>query len=413
MPVPVQVWAPVIERSPADAVLARDLQRAQAAWAGEDHVWLQPAAMLAGAPGVTGWYTVEQGVRIGACLLPAEHLNAITLYHVDDLRHLYPLLGQPEAAQATLPEGLFRHWLNVQPAVVGAPAYFDWLFPRVVAGRVELRPTRVQTAAGPGGLVVTRTEEQEGERVGLTWPLPASHAPTALSPEVEHPAMYGPLPREHVQWDGEKVDGVRTEHHPGRVASPLWFRWPDPLGCLFPLGGGIDLLAHHNFMRQCIARAATGSRSKAERAAEGWVQKLSGEAESTLEKAWLLPRLMVDVQAALSDVAGRFGLAAAALPALAATPVFQELMATPLKVRRVHGWLGYFWWELLQDLRDDMTLRACERCGQIIRGGGPDRRSCTREEHPACGRERTTHQRKTRARQRSGAPRSRTQTDNA
>src|SRR2546425_13318951 len=38
-------------------------------------------------------------------------------------------------------------------------------------------------------------------------------------------------------------------------------------------------------------------------------------------------------------------------------------------VRRVQDSLGYFWWELYQDLKEYKTVGTCEYCESIFRGG--------------------------------------------
>jgi hypothetical protein len=60
MTIPIQVWAPFMEVSPVKTAFLRDLKRAQAAWVGEERVWLQPASLQEIPGGVVRWSETQQ-----------------------------------------------------------------------------------------------------------------------------------------------------------------------------------------------------------------------------------------------------------------------------------------------------------------------------------------------------------------
>jgi len=85
-----------------------------------------------------------------------------------------------------------------------------------------------------------------------------------------------------------------------------------------------------------------------------------------------------------------FGVESNSIDELKGSPEFLQSMTDQTAVVRVFGWVGYFWWEFLQDLSDYKTIGICERlgCGSVLTGGHRDRRFCTKEENPECFRRR-------------------------
>jgi ribosomal protein S27AE len=398
MPEPVQVWMPFQQYSPVQEEFVRDYHRAQEVWRGEDRVWLFSPSGPFEVGDVVRWHTVRRpGVRIRECATRGEGLNAYTLYHVDERRHIYPCLGRPEQSWHTLPEGLYRLWVNSSPRMVPAPSEFTWDLPRRVGGRVIMTPARVKTDPAP--LVPwLRSADGHADRAVMGWPPPSWRGPSPISPETESPHVYGKLRRERIHIEAHDIDVVLTEKDPDMVAIARRFIWPDLFGAMFPLGGNIDLLYHRTLMRQCIHDLEEGRRAKAMRAIESWVQRLTGHGEAQLDKAWFMPKCMASVSGALIDLQYRFGFTATDLGEFLRSSGFSQIANTSTEVRRTHGWLGFFWWELYADVRNRVAVRFCKNCGDVIRGGHADRQYCSRKENAACFRARNrAAQKKSRA----------------
>src|SRR5437588_11011494 len=99
------------------------------------------------------------------------------------------------------------------------------------------------------------------------------------------------------------------------------------------------------------------------------VNRLTGEIQSTMIKAWFLPKLFaIDEQSLLTNIEGKFGIEAKTLDELRDRSDFAALLFSPYPVHWVQGWLGYFWWELYQDLKNAVPLRFCKQCGNILAG---------------------------------------------
>jgi len=155
-------------------------------------------------------------------------------------------------------------------------------------------------------------------------------------------------------------------------------------------------------MRHRVHDLNEGRQTKALRTIETWVERLTGEAVAPIEKAWFLPKWAENIDGALAEVEGHFGIPAENLTDLVRSSEFRKHMEAWMPVRRTQGWLGYLWWDLYQDMQTSMSVRFCQHCGNVIRGGRVDRRYCTREENAVCARQRNgTAQKKTRARERS------------
>jgi hypothetical protein len=165
--------------------------------------------------------------------------------------------------------------------------------------------------------------------------------------------------------------------------------WPEPFQALFPLiGCNLELLHHHQVvMRACIKKRQAGDKEGALREAELWVSHLTAEAQTTVEKGWFLPKVMTDINDALYALKARYDIDVNSLKEVPASHL-RKMHQTPWQVRRVQDWLGYFWWEVYQDLACT-TVGICEDCHNVIRGGHKDRKRCTQQENPECFRQHT------------------------
>jgi hypothetical protein len=184
-------------------------------------------------------------------------------------------------------------------------------------------------------------------------------------------------------------------------AGEYELEWPTPFDRLFPLGNGIVLADHYGRLQQHVSAWRQGTPSQKDavcQSAEIWVSRFTSEKRGMLYDAWYLPKVMTKPETALWDVYGKFGVEVQTVKDVLASEELLTKLGQSVSVRRVYGWLGYFWWEFYQDLMAHSFVGACQHCGQVIRGGRTDRKYCTREENPSCVRTRNSaRQRKTRA----------------
>ena len=130
----------------------------------------------------------------------------------------------------------------------------------------------------------------------------------------------------------------------------------------------------------------SGGQAEARRLANEWVSKLTGVTAVPLDKGWLAPKLAANEPDALMNLEGRHNVVAHSLDNLSQFADFAATRKQQLPAILINGWIGYFWWELRQDLEAGLTIKTCERCGNVIRCGHRDRRFCTRDEDIDCFR---------------------------
>lgn len=107
---------------------------------------------------------------------------------------------------------------------------------------------------------------------------------------------------------------------------------------------------------------------------------------ATIEKSWFWPRLCADGETnVLTDVFSKHGLDHTDIKQLFQSPRWDPIAGQELPVIRIWGWLGYFWFDLLQDLRNGLRVHRCDRCGAAIRGAAR-KRVFGKKENPECYR---------------------------
>ena len=115
---------------------------------------------------------------------------------------------------------------------------------------------------------------------------------------------------------------------------------------------------------------------------------------TTVDKSWLLPRLCADgATNVFADLLTKYGLDHSELETVIRDPRWHQIAHQNLPVTRIWGWLGYFWWELLQDLESGLEIRNCDRCGAPITG--TVRKRFCGEENPDCYRQRRASAKRT------------------
>ena len=361
MIVPLQIWSPLVVSTPFDSIFYRDLARAEREWQGEDVIILQPSTKE-----ISRGTVYHNNLYYQTCMIPAERFNIIAINHLDEERKLFPRGLLPEAWYSGLPAGLYRQWLSTEPYLV--PAEKDLTF--VVLGQEitlsEVPDTRAMIRINP----LDRVNEKN-TRVVLEWPPPGLDEQLVVSPEEEGKPIYAELAAKH---------GVDDS----RLLRP---EWPEPFDLFFPISGW-DVLHGWFSMHQCIEVWKSGQTDQALQQAEQWVSRLTGEARSTLGKAWFWPKALANPEAALYEVYGLFGLSIENVEEALASETLRAELSRPVPVRRVHSWLGYFWWELYQDLKTGTSIGFCNHCGQIIPRGRRNQKYCTKEENADCFRKR-------------------------
>jgi hypothetical protein len=361
MIVPLQIWSPLVVSTTFDPIFYRDLARAEREWQGEDVIILEPSSKEC-SRGIIP----HNNLNYQACVIPAERFNVITINHLDEERKLFPQGSfLPEAWHSGLPAGLYRQWLSTEPNFI--PAEKELTF--VVFGQEltlsEVPDTRAMIRINPQERVNEKTT-----RVMVEWPPPGLDEQLLVSPEEEGKPIYAELAAKH------GVDDSRL----------IQLEWPKPFDLLFPISGWDTLDAWHK-MRDCIETWKAGREDQALQEAEQWVSRLTGEARSTLAKAWFWPKALANPTGALYEVYGKFGLEVESLEEALASETLRTELSSPVPVRRVHSWLGYFWWELYQELKTG-TIGFCNHCGRIMPRSSHKRKYCAKEENSDCSRER-------------------------
>ena len=361
MIVPLQIWSPLVVSTPFDSIFYRDLARAEREWQGEDIIILEPLKKEC-SRGIR----YHNNLHYQICEIPAERYNIIAISHLDEERKLFPQGLLPEAWRSGLPAGLYRQWLSTDPYFV--PAEKELTF--VVLGQEvtisEVPDTRAMIRINPLDRVNEKTT-----RVVVEWPPPGLDEQLLVSPEEEGKPIYAELAAKH------GVDDSRL----------LRLEWPEPFDLFFPISGW-DILRGWYLMDQCIKAWQSGQKDQALRQAEQWVSRLTGEARSTLAKAWFWPKALANPTGALYEVYGKFGLKVESVEEALASEILRAELSSPVPVRRVHSWLGYFWWELYQDLKTGTSIGVCNHCGRIIPRGSHNRKYCPKEKNSDCSRER-------------------------
>lgn len=390
MNIPIQVWQPYFHTSPFDEVFARDLQRAMAKWQGEDLIWLIPNTQ----EGV--WTTDHRGLTTIERAVCSEELDVISIFHIDEGHRVYPPPGLPQSWRNTLPSAFYKEWLSTLPDLIKGDKYIKMELPHIIDGEVSFETATITLGPGP---IVPMIDFKETTKEGflgsckMVWPPPGVGAPTPVSIEMESKRFYGSLRYETKTLDEREVEVVIAENDPEMLGFNLWYKWPEPFNKLFSLSGGHDLWLNLAKLHECIRSLEQGEYRKVLREAESMVYRLTSEAESQLLRTWFLPKIAAgEENEILVASESQFNIVGQTIDELQKQDRFNEIVNMNTEVRRVQGWLGYFWWEFYQDMKANVRIRFCKNCGSIIRGGRADREHCSRDENPECYRKRNAEQ---------------------
>lgn len=381
---PVQVWAPLFYKSPFGD-FSLDLERVYSQWQNEDRIWLMPEATK-----VIRWKVEENGLVFYEAAVPSDSLNVISIYHIDELGKVYPPYS--DTGDNIIETRLYKKWLKTYPEFYEGASTIEVKLPIIQNDRFshyEWKKIRIK----PGPIVPITDVNADEYTITTKWPPQGRHTPSIISPEVESRNFYGKLKFEKLKYkigsEEKEIDVVSSEKQPVGKAINLWNKWPEPFCSLFPDGGNIDLIYHHAHMRNLIGQIEFGGsdRQNAIQKAANWVNKFIGDGETTLGKAFILPRLITNIDSLLVDVQGRYGIEVSDIDELFKSDEFKQLFFEKIKIKRIYSWLGYFWWEFYKDISTNVNVRFCKNCGNVITGGRSDKIYCTREENKECYRQ--------------------------
>ena len=378
----VQLWLPLFPMSPFQGAAARDLQRARKEWQGEILIYLSPDYKK-----VSRFVLQPEGTSasLGILGIPSETTNLIELIHIDEEGNCFPPSGHrlPEEWKARIPENLFQQWLNCEPPVISAVNEMATFFPIERRGKVKLEK---KTLVPPPYLIVSVKIDKNSKNLKLEWP-PKGYEfpPLSISPEAEI-AEYIKPPKE-IKYD-----------------SRVRLKWPEPFDRLFPIGGSVDFLYHHEVMKKAI-------KEKDEIAILAWKNQFVSTVKVTLDLIWTLPKLTRDILSGINpeitpdvgffvDLQGKYDIVAKSLKEMKENKDYIKKLTQPYEIPCIFGWVGYFWWELSERAKEK-SINICERCGNVIKGKA-DKRFCSKEENIECFRARRTED-KRRGRQKNNA----------
>ena len=384
---PVQVWVPLFFESPLGDFLL-DLQRAYKGWQNEDRIWLMPDAKK-----IIRWKIKKGNFLFYEAIIPSKTLNAISIYHIDEKGWIYPSFLPFTKLKNNAGSSLYKIWLKKPPLFYDSPDSATILLPVIKNGKFyqyEKKELKIE----PKSIIPFIGVRKEDNTVLSSWPPSKSNIQDTISPYIESKNFYGELKFEKFKYkNGNKVremNVVSSEKEPSSKAIGKQIKWPKPFDKFFPDGGTVDLINQYACMKDCIRKIEEKVIEKATQEVERFTNIFTGDTESPLERASFLPKAITNKNALLVEAEFRFGIYAENFDELIKSIKFKSLAAQKVKIKRIYSWLGYFWWELYNDISSYKNIRFCKNCGNIIAGGRTDRIFCTKDENKKCFNERLT-----------------------
>jgi hypothetical protein len=376
----LQVWTPFFWRSPFDEAYARDLKRAQREWRGEHRLWLDKDAKK-----VTRWRRIDDGMLLFECIIPSETINCFVISHVDGKGRVYPYLPLPDDWHGSV-SGAYIRWLKESAKIYLINSeYRKMPMPVIKDGDVSIVDAKILMAPEPFPRTISLSDDGV---MKMLWPKTGNAE--MLAPNQELKAVFGEARYERQVIDGHEFLLAVSEKDPQLRAISTQYGWADPFSYMFGEGGGVDLMMHKTFFKKCLDELKGGQTAKAVKEADTWLGVLTSPGRTTIWHSWFAPMAQANQEEALFAVETQYGVSAKSIQELHGSAEFWRIMNTNVDILVAHDWLGYFWWDLYQDLKENVTIRCCEACGRVIRGGHNDRRFCSRRENPECYQKRNT-----------------------
>lgn len=379
MRLPVQVWTPFFWKSSFQDDHVRDLERAKREWRGEHRVYLDTNAKE-----VIRWTRIDQGRQVSECVIPSETVNCFVISHVDGQGRVYPYLPLPEEWHGSV-SGSYAHWLE-EPANIYLvdSEYTRMPMPVIKDGQGEIVDAMIKIRPGANVPIADLTD-------GGVFTVKYKGAGQAkmLAPNQEVEAVVGKSRYERHVINGKERLVTVSEKGTNSWGLSSQIAWSKkPFNYMFGEGAGVDLAMHQTIFKRCIRELQEGWNGKVMKEAETWLGALTSPGRSFIWHSWFCPMAMANVDEALCAIETKYNLQARTMEELEQSEEFHRVMNLSVEVVVANDWLGYMWWDFYQDLREKKTVRCCEACGRIIRGGHKDRRYCNRSENPECVRKR-------------------------
>lgn len=387
MRLPVQVWTSYFWKSPFQGDHVRDLERAKREWRGEHRVYLDTDAKK-----VTRWTRIDQGMQVNECVIPSETVNCFAISHVNHQGRVYPYLPLPEKWHGSV-SGSYARWLE-EPANIYLvnSEYTKMPMPVIKDGKVSIVDAVVKIRPAVNVPITDVTDDGV-----FTTKYKGAGQVKMLAPNQEVEAVVGKSRYER-QVINEKewlfTASVKNTNSLGISTQIAWEK--EPFNYMFGEGAGVDLTMHQEIFSRCIRELNEGKIAKVMKEAETWAGKFTSPGRSTIWYSWFAPMAMANEDGALIEVEYRYNLRPDSIEELNQSKKFKKVMNRPADVMVANDWLGYMWWDFYQDLREKLTVRCCEACGRVIRGGHRDRQFCNHSENPECFRKRNTISQRTR-----------------
>lgn len=378
---PVQVWAPLFYKSPYGD-FSLDLQRAYKAWQNEDRIWLIPETKE-----VIRWVAKIDNFLSYEAAVPSKTLNSIIVYHIDEQGAIYPPHPSKGPFNNIISSRLYIVWLKSSPLFYTAPDSIEIELPIIKNGKFCCYEKK-EMEWEPGSIIPFADIDYDSKTVFSAWPPPRSNLPPTISPDIESREYYGKLKFEKlVNKEGSTVF-VSSEKNLTGKAIGMYLEWPEPFDKFFHYGSTLDLLHDQACMKDCIRKIEEKEIDEAIKEVERYINIFTGDTESFLDRAYMLPKALKNKETLLMEMQGRYGLDVKNFDELINCVKFKSLAATRVKIKRIYSWLGYFWWELYSDISTYKNIRFCANCGNIIIGGRSDRIYCSRKENINCFKQR-------------------------
>jgi hypothetical protein len=381
---PLQLWIPRLGGDLGRPEVARDAQRAYAAWDGDLQVWLSPEFR---AP-----FRWMRG-NFSEIALPAEHVDRLDVYHIGENGRAFG-----HCARQYFPDGriedLLNGWLNVGDLggckSVPAPQWLGLEFPEIGEQGVRYGETKISVEGG-----ATFPTRWSGGRVEISWPPDGRAVAPTMFPDAESMALNSPIERA-VDEQGLPVVIYRD----GTVANQVINEWPKPIGLLMPALGSFGDLAAQQRMAAIATMSETDLDLAVHLAREGAAPFVSS-GRSTWADAWVKPTLLSDGPEPILFRAETIGVPDADLneayeerragklsnarlaEILGRSAEFRRALSEPVVVRRAWGAVGLFWALLLDELEGRRRFATCGHCGRILRGKR-GKQFCGRDDNDKC-----------------------------
>ena len=342
---PIQIWSPLILNSIYDENFKIDLSNAESLYKEEDIIWLSPE--------------VEKVARwkedfIYHLMIPSKTINKITVYHVDELGHIYPSIENIK----NLNTQLYLKWFKKEPEIHHKNKPLKIAFPRTTKTEasyeyIEIKPdvAFIKGYKKNNKIVIKSGKKQNRPII--------------------------------IDYEFERLDYFLQQ----AKISDSRLLWPEPFNYFFPAGGGANVLDDFYTMKNYL-KLSSKHRTFIIKLVQDKINSFISNTESSLTKSWFNPKLNFNENTLLSDVEFHLGLHFDSVGELEDSEELENKLNKKTRIKRAYSWLGYFWWEFYQDILRHTTIKFCENCGQIISGGRQDRIYCTEEENYDCWKSR-------------------------